>query len=100
MGAAKAAGDWQLGPTVYEVCSFSLEDSSVTSVTVQTAFLGYRSIPYRRLGDAVHDIADVPDGGTVHRGSRDIAGPTARLCGLPKRDGIGPDQLQRTDREK
>jgi hypothetical protein len=39
-GAANAAGDWRLRPTVYKVCSFRLEDSSVTSVTLQTSFLG------------------------------------------------------------
>jgi hypothetical protein len=50
-GAAKAAGVWLLGHTVYEVCSFRLEDRSVSSVTVKTAFLQGCGIPPRRLGD-------------------------------------------------
>jgi hypothetical protein len=35
---SEAAGSWRLGPTVYELCSFRLNESSVTSVTVQKAF--------------------------------------------------------------
>jgi hypothetical protein len=38
-GVEKTAGHWRLGPTVYEVCSFRIKDSSVTSVTVESAFL-------------------------------------------------------------
>jgi hypothetical protein len=48
---AEAAGDWRLGPTVYMVFSFRLVDCSVTSVTVQTAFVRGRGIQSRRLGD-------------------------------------------------
>jgi hypothetical protein len=50
-GAAKAAGDWRLGPTVYKVCSFRLEDSSFTSVTVQRRFSGAEVYRPRRLGE-------------------------------------------------
>jgi hypothetical protein len=50
-GAAKAAGDWRLGRTVYEVYSLLPENSSVASVNVQTAYLGGRIIQPRRLGD-------------------------------------------------
>jgi hypothetical protein len=38
-GVDKTAWHWRLGPTVYEVCSFRLKDSSVTTVAVQIAFL-------------------------------------------------------------
>jgi hypothetical protein len=44
-GVAEAAGALRLGPTVYEVCSFRLKKSSVTSVTVQKAFLVGGGIP-------------------------------------------------------
>jgi hypothetical protein len=90
----------RLGPTVYKVCSFRLKDSSVTSVTLQSAiFVGGR-IPPLRLGNAGHNTADGPEGGTVSRGLTNLVGPIAVLCGLPTRDGIGPDQLKHTDREK
>jgi hypothetical protein len=44
-GVAEAAGAWRPGPTVFGECSFRLKDSSVTSVTVQCAYLGGFSIP-------------------------------------------------------
>jgi hypothetical protein len=50
-GVDKAAGHWRLGPTEYEACSFILEDRSVTSVKVQTAFLRDGCIPLRRIGE-------------------------------------------------
>jgi hypothetical protein len=54
----------------------------------------------RRLEESGHDNAAAPGGGTVSRGAKSLVGPTAGLCGLPKLQGIGPDQLKRTDREK
>jgi hypothetical protein len=69
-GAAKPALDFRLGPTVYEVCSFRLKNRSVTSVTVQTAFLGGRSIIPRRLGDG---------------GKRQLSRPRGRNC-FPRRN--------------
>jgi hypothetical protein len=90
----------RLEPTVYEVCSFRLEGSSVTSVTVQGAFNGGVGIPPRQPGTAGNDTASAPEGGTVYRGATNLVGLTAGLCGLPTREGIVPDQLQRTDREK
>jgi hypothetical protein len=39
------------GPTDYEVCPILLQDRSITSVTVQWAFLGGGGIPPCRLGD-------------------------------------------------
>jgi hypothetical protein len=44
-GVAVAAGSLLPGPTLYEVCSFRLKDSSVTSLMVQKAFLGGGVIP-------------------------------------------------------
>jgi hypothetical protein len=44
-GAEKAAEESRLGPTDYEIFSICLKDSSVTSVTVQMAFLGGGLIP-------------------------------------------------------
>jgi hypothetical protein len=90
----------RLGPTVYKVWSFRLMDSSVTSVTLQSAILGGGRIPPLWLGDAGHNTADGPEGRTVSRGSTNLVGPIAGFCGLPTRDGIGPDQLKRTDPEK
>jgi hypothetical protein len=40
----------RLYPTVYELCSFRLKDSSVTSVAVQRAFFRSGVIPPRRIG--------------------------------------------------
>jgi hypothetical protein len=48
---AEAAVALRLGPTVYELCSSRLKDSSVTSVTVQRAFFEGGGVPPRRLGD-------------------------------------------------
>jgi hypothetical protein len=48
----------------------------------------------------LHHTEAAPGGGTVSRGATNLVRPTAGLCGLPKRQGIGPDHLQRTDREK
>jgi hypothetical protein len=67
---AEAAGAWRLGPKVYELCPFPLKDSSVTSVTVERAFLGGGGIPPRRLVDC----------GVRHR-SR----PRGRKC-VPRRN--------------
>jgi hypothetical protein len=44
-GVAEAAGAWRLRPTVYEIFSFRLKDSSVTSVTVKMAFHWCGCIP-------------------------------------------------------
>jgi hypothetical protein len=44
-GVAEAAGNWRLGLTVYELCSFCLKDRSVTSANVQWAFVGGGGIP-------------------------------------------------------
>jgi hypothetical protein len=50
-GVAEADRNWRQGPTAFELFSFRLRDSSVTSVTVQRAFsLGGRILP-RRLGE-------------------------------------------------
>jgi hypothetical protein len=50
-GVAEASGPWRLGPTVYVVYSFRIKCCSVTSVTVQMAFLLGGGIPPRRFGD-------------------------------------------------
>jgi hypothetical protein len=42
---------WRQGPTVYELCSFRLKDSSVTSVTLQRAFAGGAQFRPRGFGD-------------------------------------------------
>jgi hypothetical protein len=57
---------------------------------------------YRPVGSvtAGHGTAAVPDDGTVARSATNIVELTAGLCGLPTGQGIGPDQLPRTDREK
>jgi hypothetical protein len=99
-GVEKAAGDWRMGPTVFEVCSFRLKDSSVTSVTIKIAFLWGIGIPPRRIGVGGAGNPSRPRERTVSRGATNIVGPTAGLCGLPTWQGIGPDQLPRTDREK
>jgi hypothetical protein len=44
-GVAEAAGAWRLGPTDYELCSFRLRHRSVTTATVQRAFVGGCGIP-------------------------------------------------------
>jgi hypothetical protein len=44
-GVEEAEGALPLGPTVYDIYSFRLKDSSVTSVTVQRAFLRGDIIP-------------------------------------------------------
>jgi hypothetical protein len=54
----------------------------------------------RFLGDGGNDTAATPGGGRVSRGVTNIIGPTAGHCVLPTRQGIGPDQLPRTAREK
>jgi hypothetical protein len=173
MGVTEAAGTWRLGPKIYEVKSFRRKDFSVTSVTVQCAFIVGGGIPPRRLGDGVsrhlsrprerngvprlyepsrtdwwalppsytanHRAGSTtthrpkkltrtatvqralvgsvvfrprrlgedgarhrsrPRGGTGYRGATNQVGLTAGLCGLPRRQGIGPDQLKRTDRKK
>jgi hypothetical protein len=99
-GVVKAAGHWQLRQTVYVLCSFRLEVSSVTSETVQRAFGGSDCIQPVGSGKAVHDTAAAPRGGTVSRGATNQVGPTAALCGLPTWQGVRPDQIQRTDRDK
>jgi hypothetical protein len=94
--------DWdlRLGPTVYELYSFRLKNSSVTSVTVQS-LLSWAAV-YHPVGSgtAGHDAEAAPEGGKMSRGATNILGLTAGFCGLPTRQGIGPDQLPRTDREK
>jgi hypothetical protein len=61
-GVAEAAGALRLGPTVYKVRSFLLKDSSVTSVTIQMAFLRGGRNPPRRLGDGGAGIRSGPRG--------------------------------------
>jgi hypothetical protein len=100
MGAEKPAGNSRLGPTVNELFSFRLKDISVTSVTVQWAYIGAAVYSPVGSGTAGHDTSDAPEGGTGSRGATNVVGPTAKLCGLPTLQGIGPDQLTRTDREK
>jgi hypothetical protein len=50
-GVEKAAWVLRLGPTVYDLCSFRLEDSLVTSVTVQMRFTISAVHRPRRLGN-------------------------------------------------
>jgi hypothetical protein len=78
-GVAEPAGLLRLGPTVYDLCSFRLKDSSVTSVTLQRAFLLGGSIPPRRIGD----------GGARHRRRRRVRNnvpssndPSRTVCGV------------------
>jgi hypothetical protein len=99
-GVAEAAGDFRLGPTFYELCSFHLKDRSVTSATVQWAFAGAAVFRPRRLGEGGHDTPAAPGSGTVSRGATTQVGLSAGLCVLPTRQGIGPDQLPRTNRKK
>jgi hypothetical protein len=68
-GLAGAAGLLRLGPTVYELISFRLKVFSVTSVTVQRAFLLGGGKQPRRLGDG---------------GSRHLSRPRGRN-GVPRR---------------
>jgi hypothetical protein len=99
-GVSEAAGAWRMGTRVYELCSFRLMDSSVTLVTLQRAFLLGGRIPPLRLGDGVSRHLCRPRERNCVLHATNIFGLTVGLCGLPTRDGIGPDQLQRTDREK
>jgi hypothetical protein len=69
-------------------------------VTVQRAFFLGGGITPRRLGKSCHDNLADPDVGTLSRGATNLVGPTACLCGLSTRQGIVPDQLKLTDREK
>jgi hypothetical protein len=50
-------------------------------------------------GTAGRDIAAAPGDGTVSRGTTNLVGQTADLCGSRTRQGFGPDQLPRTDRK-
>jgi hypothetical protein len=59
--------------------------------------LGRRYIDPVCSGKTVHDNTAAPGGGTVSRGATNIFGLTAGLCGLPTQQGIGPDQLKRTE---
>jgi hypothetical protein len=98
-GVAEAAGPWRLGPTVYELCSFRLKDSSVTSATEKVRFIGWeRYTAPVGSGTTGHDTAAPPGGGTVSRGATNLIGPTAGICGIPTRQGIESDQLTRTGR--
>jgi hypothetical protein len=42
-------------------------------------------------GTAGHDTAADPGVETLSRGATNLVGPTAELCGIPTRQGIGPD---------
>jgi hypothetical protein len=53
-----------------------------------------------RLGDGGARHHSHPRGGTVSSGASNIVEPTAGLFGLPTRQGIEPDQVAHTDREK
>jgi hypothetical protein len=64
-GVAEAAEHWRLLHKVYVLCSFCLKNCSVTSVTVQRAFLMGGGIPPRRLGNG---------------GSRHLSRPRVRNC--------------------
>jgi hypothetical protein len=99
-GVDKAAGNFRLGPTVYELCSDRLKDSSVTSATVQRAFIVGGGIPPFGSVTAGHDTSATPEVGTMSRGATNLVGLAAGLCGLHTPQGTGPDQLKRTDREK
>jgi hypothetical protein len=78
--------------------------SSKTAQSPQRQYKGLLSLAalYRPVGSgtAGHETAAVPEGGTVSRVSTNLVGPIGGLCGLPTREGIGPDQLQRTESEK
>jgi hypothetical protein len=99
-GVVEAAADLRLGPTVYELCSFIFKDRSVTSVTLQSVLRGPQYTSPVGSGTAGNDAAAAPEDGTVSRGATKLVRPTAVLFGLPTCQGIWPDELQRTDREK
>jgi hypothetical protein len=69
-GVAEAAGHLGLGPKVYELCSFGLKYFSVSTVTVEKAFL---------LGGGT------PPSWLVDGGSRNLTRPRGRK-GIPRRN--------------
>jgi hypothetical protein len=81
----------RLGPTVYDLSSFCLKNFSVTSVTVQGAFLLGGGIPPVGSGRACLDTLDAPEGRSVSHGATYLVVPSARLCVLPTREDTGPD---------
>jgi hypothetical protein len=78
-GVSEVAVALRLGPTFFELCSFRLKVSSVTSVTIKNSFLGDDGIPPRRLRDGGARQRSRPRGGTVSRGSTNLVGLTAGL---------------------
>jgi hypothetical protein len=82
-GVAEAAGAWRLGPTVYGECSFRLTDSSVISVTVQSAYLGGGSIPLQSARDQLPRTEgnghSRPTGGSLAGGSLRLGAPLQQL---------------------
>jgi hypothetical protein len=63
-------------------------------------YRGRRNTAPVGLGTVGNVTASGSVGGTVSRGATNLVGPIAGLCGLITVEGIGPDQLQLTDREK
>jgi hypothetical protein len=100
MGVAEEAELWRLGPKVYELCSFRLKDSSVTSMTVQRSFIVGGAIPPRRFVDAGERHRHRPRGRKFFPRCKE---PSRSDCGALRpsyTEGIGPDQLPCTDLEK
>jgi hypothetical protein len=99
-GVAEAAGVCGWDPRSMSYAPFVLR----VSQSPQWRFRGLFSwaAVFRPVGSgtARHDNLAAPDCGTVSRGATKLVGPTADLFVLPTRQGFGPDQLPRNDREK
>jgi hypothetical protein len=99
-GVDKAARNFRLGPTASEACSLLLVDSSVPSATVQIAFDGGGCIPSLSARGGRARQRSRPRGRKRFPRRNE---PKRTDCGalrLPTWQGIGPDQLPRTEREK